>query len=100
MKNIQLQSNGDYKSIVKASGKRITTSMLEIGKTYLHQNHIFLRTITEFSGKSHVYYTQFNRVGYCSKQHFAKLCPNEATKDEIEFLEICHDKQNLRGSFI
>lgn len=87
MKNIKLQSNGTYASIEFPSGKRMTAGMLEIGKTYLHQNKIFLRTITEFSeDNTHLYYTQFNRVGHCSKQHFAKLCPNEATEDEIAFL--------------
>ena len=85
MKGIKLKNNGSYHYIVSPSGKRITAKRLEVGKTYLHQDLRSLRTITEMTS-THVYYEQRHRLGCCSHQHFAALCPHEATEEEIQFL--------------
>ena len=87
MKKIKLRDNGSYTHIETASGKNIKANMLKVGKTYLHSNLLFLRTITEINSLG-LYYEQGNRVGFCSAKHFARLCPNEATEDEIEFLQL------------
>jgi hypothetical protein len=86
MRSIKLRYNGSYAHIDSPSGPMSNKSTLEVGKTYLHQNLRFLRTIMEINQEG-VYYSQFNRVGFCTALHFTKLCPNEATEDEIEFLE-------------
>ena len=87
MNGIKLTSNGDYKYIVAPSGKRANVNRLEVGQTYLHQNLRSLRKITEIN-LTHVYYEQGYRLGCCSKKSFVNLCPNEATEDEIAFLEL------------
>lgn len=85
MKKIKLESRGNAAHIIAPSGNHSTVNTLELGKTYLHRNMIFLRKVVEIKD-GHVYYEQLHHVGYCSKQHFVKLCPHEATEEEIEFL--------------
>ena len=90
MNGIKLTSNGDFQYIVSPSGKRANPNKLEVGKTYLHQNLMSLRKVTEID-LTHVYYEQGYRLGCCSKKSFAKLCPTIATDKEIEFLSIHND---------
>lgn len=91
MKKIILSEDG--RRIQEPSGKKVTASILEVGKTYLHQNHHFLRTIHDIIldlvlyrqvGVEYPFEWYFQR---CSAAHFAKICPNEATDEEIEYIK-------------
>ena len=84
MMEIKLRSNGTNKFIAESSGKKVTASQLEEGKTYLHQNLYFLRTIISID--TQVLYKDEFGLGRCSSRHFAKTYPNEATSEEIKFL--------------
>ena len=87
MANINL--NDDGRGIKEPSGKKITASTLEAGKTYLHKNKSLLRTIVNIIGNE-VHYTDMFISPYfrpCSKAHFASICPNEATLQEIEYIK-------------
>jgi hypothetical protein len=84
MEGIKLSSRGGIES---PSGKKITASTIEQGKTYLNKNHIFLREVLGIIGNNVQYYDQpIEGYGLCSKQHFAATCPNEATQAEIDFI--------------
>jgi hypothetical protein len=72
-------------SLGKPSGKRVTGSMLEVKKTYLHKNGFFMRTILAIV-KDSVFYFDGYTTG-CSKLHsFTSVCRHEATNDEMEYL--------------
>lgn len=83
--NLKLRYHDGTPFIESPSGKKITASKLEVGKTYLHQNFHFLRMIVALN-ETLVFYTEEFGPGYCSKTHFATICPYEATDEEIEFL--------------
>lgn len=84
---LKLKSNGVHQFIESPSGTKITASKLEIGKTYLNRNKIFLRKIINIVDKNVQYLDEpVNWYGTCSKTHFATACPHEATEEEIEFI--------------
>ena len=84
---IKLRSHGDHKFIESPSGNKITASKLEVGKTYLHHNQLFLRKIIRIMDKEVQYQDlPIQMYGACSKAHFAVTCPYEATDEEIEFI--------------
>ncbi|MNY36612.1 hypothetical protein D3C86_1711150 [compost metagenome] len=53
----------------------------------MNKNLIFLRTIIAIVGNDVQYLDlPIEGYGFCSKTQFAKVCPNEATTAEIDFI--------------
>lgn len=84
---IQLKRIGSQYFIEKASGPKITASKLLPGKAYLFKKLYKWREIESIEGGV-VYYR--DDTGYftsCSAEHFVRACPNEATEEELYFLD-------------
>lgn len=76
----------DRNFIAEPSGRKIGPKDLVEGGYYLYEKMYKYRLITEIKGDD-VYYHDKIGTGLCSKQHFVTKCPNEATPEEIAFID-------------
>lgn len=92
---IKLEVHWNHSRIIEASWPKVTPKKLKEWWVYLYGNFLYkTRRILKFdSNWTHLYYTDdisffniYNPWCYCSKAHFCKVCPTEATPEEIEFL--------------
>lgn len=78
--------------ITQPKWKSITASQLMEWKNYLYSNWYYKIRIIKDIIWDHVYYYEVCEYmsimhnGYCTKTHFARMCKNEATKEEYDII--------------
>mgnify|MGYP003490156408 CR=1 FL=1 len=77
--------------IEKASWPKVTPKSLKNWWVYLYWNFLYkTRKILSFNNDNVIYmddvWARYNSPWYCSAQHFCRVCPTEATPEEIDFL--------------
>lgn len=77
--------------IKEASGEKITASKLKVGQQYTYKDPYKYRLIVEIDGDDVFYEDRcggFDTInGSCSKSHFVRMCPYEATPEEVKFID-------------
>ena len=83
---IKLETNWNYSCISEASWPRVTPMTLKNWWVYLYGNRLYkTRRVRSYFGWS-VIYDDDICPWECSASHFCRVCPTEATPEEIEFL--------------
>ena len=81
--------------ISRAMGKKITASLLEVGKSYLNESLYMYRTILtiDYEYKKVGYKNDLGSYGFCGTGLFAQRFPFEITEAEKEII----DQYNLKN---
>jgi len=83
---IKIETHWNHSRIVEASWPKVTPKKLKAWWIYLYGNFLYkTRRVRNYFGGSVIY---DDDVWYweCSASHFCRVCPTEATPEEIEFL--------------
>jgi len=68
--------------IVMSESKKVGVRDLVAGRSYLHYNNRFVRTIDAIEGDS-VYWHDYIGSGVCSRTNFIRRCPTPAPPDRV-----------------